>query len=1077
MIRWIIGSSIKSRRVVIVLAAVLVSFGVWHLRDLKVDALPEFGPTTVQIQTEAPGLAPAEVEGLVTLGMEHDLLNGIPRLAAIRSKSTLGLSSIDLIFEPGTDLLTARQVVQERLTQAHALPNVSKGPQMIQPLASTARTLLIGLSSRTLTPIEMGVLARWTVRPRLMGVAGVANVAIWGQRDQQLQVQVDPKALQAQGVSLDQVIHTTGNALAVSQLSFLEASTPGTGGFVDTPNQRLGIEHILPISRPEELAQVPLDEAGAEPAKLGDVATVVQDHQPLIGDSVGPTLMLVVEKLPGANTIEVTKAVDEAMEALKPGLPGVTVDSSLFRPARYVQTGIDNVIVALLVGGVLLLLALAGLLFDWRRTLVSFAAIVCSLAAAVSVLYLRAVTVNAMVLAGLVVALVVVIDDAMDAQTLAGRLGRQRREEGFRPSAALLEASGHLRSGLGYAALISAVTVVPVLLLRGGPGEAFLPPIVLTYLLVVAASMLVALTVAPALSMLLLGRSPAEPRPSPVLGALRRLHDRVLSRMLPGAGMAIAAGAVMLAAAAVVLPGLRASTAPVLKDRDVSIHVEAVAGTSLPEMTRLTDRMTAELRSLKGVSNVGAQVGRAVTSDTARGVDAAGVWATIDRSAPYDPTLASIRTTVAGYPGLHTSVATYETDRTGEVLTGSADPVVVRVYGTDYQLLQAKAADVKNLLSGVRGVVGPKVTALAQEPSVEVQVDIPAAQRYGVKPGDVRREATALVQGIEAGSIFEAQKVFDVVVKGNAASRSSLTGIQDLLIDTPSGGHVRLGDVASVRIVPAPSVISHDATKRSIDVTAGLIGRGLGAVSADIKARLARLQMPSEYHAELLADAAVHQGAELRVIEFGVAAAIMLLLLLQAAYGSWRLAALSFLALPVALTGGVLAARIDGGTVSLGSIAGFFAVFAIAVRACVLLIRHYRRLEQEENQPFGPELVLRGTGERLPPTVMTAAAAGMALLPLLVRGSVAGLEIVHPAAVVILGGLLSSTLLTMLVLPPLYLRFGSSPFGAGASETGEASGEAVGQVAVVTEETPQGVPQGVQAADPTFLRAGPQEQP
>ncbi|HKN41249.1 MAG TPA: efflux RND transporter permease subunit, partial [Acidimicrobiia bacterium] len=361
----------------------LVSFGVWHLRDLKVDALPEFGPTTVQIQTEAPGLAPAEVEGLVTLGLEHDLLNGIPRLAAIRSKSTLGLSSVDLIFEPGTDLLTARQVVQERLTQAHALPNVSKGPQMIQPLASTARTLLIGLSSRTLTPIETGVLARWTVRPRLMGVPGVANVAIWGQRDQQLQVQVDPKALQAQGVSLDQVIHTTGNALAVSQLSFLEASTPGTGGFVDTPNQRLGIEHILPISKPEELAQVPLDEAGARPAKLGDVATVVQDHQPLIGDSVGPMLMLVIEKLPGANTTEVTRAVDQAMEALKPGLPGVTVDSSLFRPARYVQTGIDNVIVALLVGGLLLLLALAGLLFDWRRTLVSFAAIVCSLAAAV----------------------------------------------------------------------------------------------------------------------------------------------------------------------------------------------------------------------------------------------------------------------------------------------------------------------------------------------------------------------------------------------------------------------------------------------------------------------------------------------------------------------------------------------------------------------------------------------------------------------------------------------------------------------------------------------------------------------
>src|SRR3989440_2200000 len=354
MVRWLIGSSIKSRRVVLALPAVLVSFGVWPLRDLKVDALPEFGPTTVQIQTEAPGLAPAEVEGLVTLGMEHDLLNGIPRLAAIRSKSTLGLSSVDLIFEPGTDLLTARQVVQERLTQAHALPNVSSGPQMIQPLASTTRTLLIGLNSKTLTPIEMGVLARWTIRPRLAGIPGVANVAIWGQRDLQLQVQVDPKALAAKGVTLDQVIHTTGNAQAVSQLSFLEASTPGTGGFFDTGNQRLGIEHILPVIRQADLAQVPLEDGRG--TKLRDVATVVQDHQPLIGDAVGPTMMLVIDKAPGANTIEVTKAVDEAIRALKPGLPGVTMDSSLFRPARYVQAGIDNLTIALLVGGALLLL-------------------------------------------------------------------------------------------------------------------------------------------------------------------------------------------------------------------------------------------------------------------------------------------------------------------------------------------------------------------------------------------------------------------------------------------------------------------------------------------------------------------------------------------------------------------------------------------------------------------------------------------------------------------------------------------------------------------------------------------------
>jgi Cu/Ag efflux pump CusA len=1062
MVRWLIGSSIKSRRVVLALAVVVVAFGIWHLRDLKADALPEFGPPTVQIQTEAPGLAPAEVEGLVTLGLEHDLLNGIPWLAAIRSKSTLGLSTVDLIFEPGTDIIKARQVVQERLTQAHALPNVSSGPQMVQPLAATTRTLLVGLSSKTLTPLEMGVLARWTIRPRLAGIPGVASVAIWGQRDLQLQVQVDPKALAAKSVTLDQVIHTTGNSLAVSQLSFLEASTPGTGGFVDTSNQRLGIEHILPISRPAELAQVPLEEGNG--TKLGDVATVVQDNQPLIGDAVGPMMMLAIDKLPRANTIEVTKAVDEAIRALQPGLPGVTMDSSLFRPARYVQAGIDNLTIALAAGGVLLLLALIGLMFDWRRALVAFAAIVCSLAAAVSVFYLRSVTLDAMVVVGLLIALVVVIDDAMEVDPLARSV--RGRPEGTSATDAIKAAAGLLTSGLAYAGLMAAAIVVPVMFLRGGPGEAFLPSIVLTYLIVVAVSTLVAMTVTPALSRLLLATAP-EPRESPLLRAVHMVHDKFLSATVRKVGFGLGVALVLVVIGAAVVPGLTTSTQPVLQDRDISVTVQAAAGTSLPETTRLTRRMSDELKSVPGVAGVAAQVGRAVASDTSAGVDQAGVWVTIAPKAPYEATLASIERTVAGYPGLHTSVATYAANRTNEVLKASGEPVVVRVFGTEDKVLQAKAADVKNMLGGIKGVVNPKVTPLVQEPTVQVEVNIAAAQKFGVKPGDVRREATALVQGIEVGSIFEAQKVFGVVVKGNADARASLSGIQDLLIDTPSGKHIRLGDVASVRITNTASVITHDATKRSIDVTAGLKGRGLDAASRDIKAALAGLAMPNEYHAELVADSAVHRSNELRVVEFGIAAAVIVFLLLQAAYRSWRLAAMAYLALPLALVGGVVAAALNGGSITLGSIAGFFAVLAIAGRGVIQLVRHYRHLEGEEGMPFGETLVLRGSRERLGPTVMTLAATALALLPIVVRGPVAGLEFIHPAAVVILGGLVSTALLTMVVLPALYLRFGSSPFAAPVAS------EETQQVVVLPEATPR----KVAVPDPTFITAQPQEQP
>jgi Cu/Ag efflux pump CusA len=1037
MVRWLIDSSIKSRRVVLALAVVVVSFGIWHLRDLKADALPEFGPPTVQIQTEAPGLAPAEVEGLVTLGLEHDLLNGIPWLAAIRSRSTLGLSTVDLIFEPGTDIIKARQVVQERLTQAHALPNVSSGPQMVQPLAATTRTLLVG-------------------------IPGVASVAIWGQRDLQLQVQVDPKALAAKGVTLDQVIHTTGNSLAVSQLSFLEASTPGTGGFVDTSNQRLGIEHILPISRPAELAQVPLEEANG--TKLGDVATVVQDNQPLIGDAVGPMMMLAIDKLPGANTIKVTRAVDEAIAALKPGLPGVTMDSSLFRPARYVQAGIDNLTIALLAGGILLLLALIGLMYDWRRALIGFAAIVTSLAAAVSVFYLRSVTMDAMVVVGLLIALVVVIDDAMEVDALARWV--RRRPEGMPATEAIKAAAGHLRSGLAYAGLMAAAIVAPVMFLRGGPGEAFLPPIVLTYLIVVAASTLVAMTVTPALSMVLLTKT-LEPRESPLLRALHKVHDNFLSATVRNVGIGFGVALVLVVVGAAVLPGLTTSTQPVLQDRDISVTVQAAAGTSLPETTRLTRRMTDELKSVPGVASVAAQVGRAVASDTSAGVDQAGVWVTIAALAPYEATLSSIEKTVAGYPGLHTTVATYAANRTNEVLKGSAEPVVVRVFGTEDDVLAAKAADVKTMLGGIKGVVNPKVTPLVQEPTVQVEVNIAAAQKYGVKPGDVRREATALVQGIEVGSIFEAQKVFGVVVKGNADARASLSGIQDLLIDTPSGSHVRLGDVASVHITNTASVITHDATKRSIDVTAGLQGRGLDAVSTDIKSALAGLAMPNEYHAELIADSAVRQSNELRLVEFGIAAAIMVFLLLQAAYRNWRLAALAYLVLPVTLVGGLVGAALNGGSISLGSIAGFFAVLTIGGRGVIQLIRHYRHLEGDEGMPFGEALVLRGSRERLAPTVMTMVATALALLPIVIRGPVAGLEFIHPAAVVILGGLVSTALLTMVVLPSLYLKFGSSPFAAPVAS--EESQQVIAR--------PEATPGQVAVPDPTFITAQPQEQP
>src|SRR5690242_3070528 len=350
--RSIIGASLRSRLLVVALAVGLLVVGIIQLRTMPVDVLPEFTPPYVEVQTEALGLSAEEVEQLITLGMEQDLLNGVPWLKTIHSESAPGLSSVRMTFDPGTDLVRARQMVTERMAQAFALPHVSKPPTMLQPTSSTGRVMIVGLSSKTVSLIQMGVLARWTIVPRLMGVPGVANVAIWGQRDRQLQVLVDPKQLKDQKVSLLQVLETTANSLWVSSLSFVEASTPGTGGFIDTAQQRLGIRHISPIVTSDTLAQVPIE--GSKGVVISDVANVVEDHQPLIGDALttanGPSLLLIIQKFPGANTLDVTRGVEEALGELQPGLSGMEINSSIFRPADFIEAATNNVGLTLLIG-------------------------------------------------------------------------------------------------------------------------------------------------------------------------------------------------------------------------------------------------------------------------------------------------------------------------------------------------------------------------------------------------------------------------------------------------------------------------------------------------------------------------------------------------------------------------------------------------------------------------------------------------------------------------------------------------------------------------------------------------------
>ncbi|HEX5991288.1 MAG TPA: efflux RND transporter permease subunit [Thermomicrobiales bacterium] len=1038
MMRSIVESSLKLRLLVVAIAVGVMVLGIGQMRHMPVDVLPEFIPPTVEIQTEALGLSAAEVEQMITVPLEQDLLNGVAWLDEIRSDSVPGLSRIQMIFEPGTDLMRARQVVQERLTQAHALPGVGKAPQMIEPQSSTSRIMMVRMSSTELSPIEMSVLARWNIKPRILGVSGVSNVAIFGQRERQVQVQVDPEQLRSLGVSLLDVIETTGNALWVSPLSFLEASTPGTGGFIDTPNQRLTVQHLNPIVNAEGLAQVPLevgsrDDAagGDQPLRLGDVAAVVEDHQPLIGDAVAPDaaydLYFVIEKVPNANTLEVTQGVEDALAALAPGLSGIEFDSTVYRPASFIEMAMSNLTPAVLAGAVLAALALGAFFFDWRIALIGAAAIPLSVVAAAFVLYLRGTTFNAILLAGFVVALGLIIDDVVnDVDTIKRRL-RENRENGNEQSTAevILAAVQETRGPAVYGTLIVLLALVPTFLagFAGGLPGAFFAPMAVSYSLALLTSFVVALTVTPVLALVLYAKSSPERAASPVVRGLQGVYQRVLAPMVQRPRWGYALAGALLAVGLMVVPSLGQTMLPAFQDRDLLVHWEAAPGTSLPEMNRITTLVTQELEAVPGVRNVGAHVGRAITSDQSAGVNAGELWVSLEPTANYSATVAAVRNVVDGYPGLYRDVVTYPEQRVRDVLSGQTDAVVARLYGQDYAVLGAQAEKIRERIAGIDGIVDPHVTAPTDEPTLEIEVDLAKAQAAGIKPGDVRRSAAALLSGVEVGSLFDEQKVFEVVVWGAPETRHSLTSINNLLIDTPDGGHVRLGDVAKVGLTPSPANIEHDAVSRYVDIGADVQGRDVSDVAAEIDQVLASTELPREYHAELLGGYAQQQATERQLFGFAVAALIGIFLLLQAAFNSWKLAGLAFVTLPLALTGGLVAAFANGGVISLGVLAGFLAILGVATRNGIAQIKSFQRLAQETGEPVSPALVTQSARERLAPVVATAVATGLALTPLAVIGPVAGNEILHPMSVVTLGGLVTATLVNLLVVPSLYMRF------------------------------------------------------
>jgi CzcA family heavy metal efflux pump len=1033
---WLIRASLQFRVIVLMIALGLIVVGVRTMDSIPLDVFPEFAPPLVEIQTEAPGISTEDVESLISVPIEN-AVNGIPFVKAVRSKSVLGLSSVRLIFANGTDLLMARQLVQERITLVAAqLPLVARPPVILPPLSSLSRCMKIGLWSDTKNQMDMTVLTKWTIRPRLMSVSGVANVAVWGEKDPQLQVIADPDRLRANGVTLDALMQSVRDATAV-----------GAGGFVDTPNQRLALRHVPAVYTPEQLGEMVLAfrgsspsaastnslrpgtvaSSGGSPIRIRDVAEVVVDYAPPIGNAIinnQPGLLLIIEKQPWANTLDVTRGVEKAMEELKPAMGEVQFDTTIFRPATFIERSLANLSHSMLLGCVLVILVLLVFLYDWRCALISAMAIPLSLIAAIMVLYLRGGTVNTMVLAGLVIALGEVVDDAIiDVENIMRRLRLNAVAEN--PQSAfqvVLDASMEVRSAVVYATIIVVLAFLPVFFLEGLSGS-FFRPLAASYILAILASLAVALTVTPAMSLMLLpATARMRHRDGPLVRVLKKWYRAFLQRLLNFRLITLSGFAAVFAAIACTIPWLGEELMPNFRETDFLMHWVEKPGIGIDAMDRITTRASKELMAVPGVRNFGSHIGRATVADEVVGPNFTELWISIDDSQDYDETVAKVQSVVDGYPGLYRDLLTYLKERIKEVLTGTSAAIVVRIYGPDMDRLRSIAAEVSSQIKPIEGVTTLKIEPQVLVPQLSIEMRPEAASQFGLTPAMLMRNVSTLVNGTQVGEIYRDQGIFGVFVRGKDQAHRDPTAVQHLMIDTPSGAQVPLSSVANITIIPAPNEIKREGASRRLDVTCNVAGRDLGAVAKEIEAAVqTNVKFGTGYHPEFLGEYAEARASRQRLLLLSIAAILMITVILYVDFQSWKLVLLMLGMLPLAVLGGVLGVFASGGVLSLGSLVGFVTVIGISARNAIMLISHYRHLNEVENVPFGRELILRGAEERLAPILMTALTAALALAPLVYTGNLPGQEIEYPMAIVILCGLAAATIVNLFVLPLLFV--------------------------------------------------------
>ncbi|KZC20240.1 MULTISPECIES: efflux RND transporter permease subunit [Rhodanobacter] len=1016
--------AIRFRGIVIALACALLVYGVYALGHAKYDVFPEFAPPQVGIQTEAAGLTPEQVEILVTRPIEN-AVNGVSGVSTLRSTSIQGLSVVTVFFDPASDIYRDRQVVAERLAvAAQQLPQGVQPPAMTPLTSSTGIVLVAGLTSNTRSLMDVRTAAEWTLRPRLLAVPGVADVTVFGGDVRSLQIQVHPDRLIRYGLTLNDVAAAAGHATGVRG-----------AGFIDTPNQRIVFQSEGQSLTADEMARTVLVSQGTAHVSLGDVANVVEAPEPPIGGATiqgKPGVVLDISEQYGANTVDVTQAVEAALKDLQPSLQadGLILQSDLFRPANFIHTATSNVRSSLLLGSVLVIVVLFLFLFNLRTAAISCTAIPLSLLAGAIVLGLFGVTLNTMTLGGLAIAIGVVVDDAViDVENIIRRLRENDRLEQPRPVArVVLDACLEVRSAVVYATFAVILVVLPIMALSGIAGRLF-GPLGLAYILAVLASLIVALTVTPALSMALLANHKAPEQDPPVMRWSRSRYEHLLSNTARRPRLLIAVAVIFTVLGCAALPFFGGSFIPELKEGHFIVHMSAVPGTSIDESMRIGTRVTAALRQLPTVRSVAQRVGRAEKATDTYGTHYSEIEVDLKPGLSGDEAEAAqadIRKALSGFVGLNFSVKTFLTERVEETLSGYTAAVAVNIFGNDLDVLDQKAQDVAKVLGTVPGATEVQVQSPPGLPQLTIHLRKADLARWGFDAVDVLDLVRTAYQGDVVGQAYQGDQVFNVITVLDQASRDNLTQIGNLPLRSPSGAYVLLKQIADVYEASGRYQILHEGARRLQTVTVNVAGTDVASfVQAARSAIASKVTLPAGTYIQFAGAAEAQAQSQHDLLVNSLLAGLGIILLLSVVARTWRNRLLILANLPFALVGGVLAVFATGGSLSLGSMVGFVTLFGITLRNSILMIAHYEHLVEVEGMHWELDTAIRGAADRLTPILMTSIVTGLGVLPLAIGMNAPGREIEGPMALVILGGLLTSMVLNLLVLPTLALRYGS----------------------------------------------------